>query len=67
MLSLDTSTYLLTQDNAAGPIVQLAEDGFEAQGPIVGGDDNLSRASWAAYLTAYALLAGFVGCLLLAL
>ncbi|RSU88666.1 hypothetical protein CA256_21220 [Sphingomonas koreensis] len=67
MLKLDTATYLMTQDNSAGPIVQYVDDGFEPYGPVTDTDGNVSRTSAAAYLVAYALLAGAIGYLFFAL
>ncbi|WP_156397210.1 MULTISPECIES: hypothetical protein [unclassified Sphingomonas] len=61
MLKLDTATYLITQDNSAGPIVQYVDDGFEPHDPVTDANGNVSRASAAAYLVAYALLAGVIG------
>ncbi|KEQ54762.1 MULTISPECIES: hypothetical protein [Sphingobium] len=67
MRELDTATFLMTQDNPAGPIIQFVENGIEPQGPMTDADGNVSKASAAAYLVAYAILAGFVGYLIFAL
>ncbi|AKH18738.1 MULTISPECIES: hypothetical protein [Sphingomonadaceae] len=67
MLKLDTATYLITQDNSAGPIIQYVDDGFEPHGPVTDANGNVSRASAAAYLVAYALLAGVIGYFIFAL
>jgi hypothetical protein len=67
MLKLDTATYLITQDNSAGPIVRYVDDGFESHGPLTDVDGNVSKASAAAYLLAYTVLAAFVGYLFFAL
>jgi len=61
MRELDTATFLMTQDNSAGPIIQYVESGIEPQRPITDADGNVSKVSAAAYLVAYALLASFVG------
>ena len=67
MLKLDTATYLVTQDNPAGPITRLVDDGFEPHGPVTDDNGNISKASATAYLVAYGLLAAFVGYLFVAL
>jgi hypothetical protein len=67
MLKLDTATYLITQDNSAGPIIQYVDDGFEPHGPVTDANGNVSGASAAAYLIAYALLAGVIGYFIFAL
>lgn len=67
MRELDTATFLMTQENPAGPIIQFVENGIEPQGPMTDSDGNVSKASAAAYLVAYALMVGFVGYLFLAL
>ena len=60
MLKLDTATYLITQDNSAGPIINFVDDGFEPHGPVTDAEGKVSKASAAAYLVAYALLAGVI-------
>lgn len=67
MLKLDTATYLITQDNSAGPIIQFVDDGFEPHGPVTDADGNVSTASAVAYLVAYAILAGVIGYFFLAI
>lgn len=67
MLELDTATFLATQDNAAGPVTRLVDDGFAPNGPVTSADGSVSKASAAAYLVAYGLLAGLVGYLFLAI
>jgi hypothetical protein len=61
MLTLDTATFAATKDNPGGPVMLLVEDGVEPQRPITDADGNVSKASAAAYLVAYALMACFVG------
>lgn len=61
MLTLDTATFAATKDNPGGPVMLLVEDGVEPQGPVTDADGNVSKASAAAYLVAYALMACFVG------
>ncbi len=67
MRELDTATFLMTQDNPAGPIIQFVDNGIQPQGPMTDADGNVSKASAAAYLVAYALMLGFVGYFFLAL
>jgi hypothetical protein len=67
MLKLDTATYLATQDNPGGPIARLVEDDVEPMLPITDVHGKVSRASAAAYLVAYVLMAGLLGYLFLAL
>ena len=67
MLELDTATFLVTQDNAAGPVTRLVDDGFAPHAPVTSADGSVSKVSAAAYLVAYGLLAGFVGYLFLAI
>lgn len=67
MLKLDTATFLVTQDNAAGPVTRLVDDGFAPHGPVTGPDGSISKASAAAYLVAYGLLAGFICYLFIAI
>lgn len=67
MRELDTATFLMTQDNPAGPIIQYVDNGIEPHGPVTDADGNVSKASAAAYLVAYSLMAGFVGYLFFAL
>ena len=66
MLTLDTATFAATKDNPGGPIMLLVDDGVEAHGPVTDADGNVSNTSAVAYLLAYAILAGFVGCLFFA-
>lgn len=61
MVTLDTATFAATKDNPGGPVMLLVEDGVEPQGPVTDADGNVSKASAAAYLVAYALMACFVG------
>lgn len=67
MLQLDTATYLITQDDPAGPIVQFVDDGVEPHGLITRADGSVSKASASAYVLTYGLLAAFVGYLFIAL
>lgn len=67
MLTLDTATFAATKDNPGGPIMLLIDDGVEPHGPVTDTEGNVSKAGAAAYLLAYALLAGFVGYLFVAI
>jgi hypothetical protein len=66
MLKLDTATYLVTQDNPAGPIIQFEDDGFEPQSAPVDGRGNVTYRGEAVYLLAYTVLAAFVGYMFIA-
>lgn len=67
MLTLDTATFAATKDNPGGAVMLLVDDGVEPHGPVTDADGNVSKASAAAYLVAYAILASFVGYLIIAL
>lgn len=67
MLTLDTATFAATKDSPGGPIMLLVDDGVEPHGPVTDAEGNVSKAGTFAYLLAYALLAGFVGYLFLAI
>lgn len=60
MLKLDTTTFLATQDNPGGPIVQVVDDDVETFGPTIQSDGRVSSGSAIAYLLAYGLLAGLI-------
>ncbi|MAX00659.1 MAG: hypothetical protein CMN72_13665 [Sphingomonas sp.] len=67
MLTLDSATFAATKDNPGGPVMLLVDDGVEPHGPATDAEGNVSKAGAAAYMVAYALLAGFIGYLFLAI
>lgn len=57
MLRMDTATYLATQDNPAGPIINFVEDGIEPIMPATDNEGRVTKSGAIAFLVAYAVLA----------
>ena len=66
MLKLDQVTYFASENRPGGPLSQYVNEDIET-GHSADPIGSVSKAGAAAYLVAYALLAGFVGYLFLAI
>ena len=58
---MDTATYLATQNDPAGPIINFVEDGTEPMIPATDDHGRVTKGGVIGYLAAYAVLAGFLG------
>ncbi|CAH0356384.1 hypothetical protein [Sphingobium sp. CECT 9361] len=64
MLELDNVTYAMTRDNAAGPIIQMVDNGLPPMD--VPTDGNATRGGLIGYAIAYSLAFGVVAYFILA-
>jgi len=64
MLELDNVTYAMTRDNAAGPIIQMVDNGVPPMD--VPTDGNATRGRLIGYAIAYCLAFGIVAYFILA-
>ncbi len=58
MLELDNVTYAMTRDNAAGPIIQMVDNGLSPMDVPIDGDGNATRGGLIGYAIAYMLAFG---------